>query len=140
MKNSQFNKVYEKKCDICGKIVAVSKTGNGECKHCGWYNNMLGEMNEDKIIFPNVVSLNKAKRLYREKRNLRPDLNDFLEMLHSYSEVEFWYKGLNYCLFLRDCADKKIEFGCNPSNICYFIDKDDFIQNAKIGNEYLKNI
>ena len=42
MKNNEYDKVFEKKCDVCGNILLASKTGNGECLHCGWYNNRLG--------------------------------------------------------------------------------------------------
>ena len=79
MKYNQYDKIFEKKCDICGKTLLASKTGNGECPHCGWYNNRLGEINENTVIFPNLVSLNKAKKLYKENRHIKPDLNDFLE-------------------------------------------------------------
>lgn len=137
MKTNPYDKIYEKKCSVCNKILLASKTGNGECPFCGWYNNRLGEINEDEVIFPNMVSLNKAKKLYNEGKSFRPDLNDFIEMLYFYSEVEFGYKGLNCCVCL---IDKKIEFGWSPDNVYYFTNKDDFIQNAKIGDEYVKDI
>lgn len=138
MKNNLYDKIFEKKCVVCGKTLLVSKTGNGECQHCGWYNNRLGEINEDEVIFPNLISLNKAKRLYQEGKPFRPDLNDFMEMLYFYSEVEFWYKRLNCCASLRE--DNKIEFGWSPDNVYHFTDKDDFIKNAKIGDEYVRDI
>lgn len=137
MKN-EFDTQHTTNCDVCGKAILVSKTGNGECLHCGWYNNILGARNDDKVIFPNFVSLNKAKRLYQEGKPFSPDLNDFIEMLYFYSEVEFWYKGLNCCVSIRE--DNKIEFGWSPDNVYYFADKNDFIQNAKIGDEYVKDI
>lgn len=140
MKNNQYDKIFEKKCDVCGRTLLASKTGNGECQYCGWYNNRLGEINENEVIFPNLVSLNKAKRLYQEGKPFRPDLNDFLEGLYFYSEMEFWYKGLNCCLYLRSNTNKKIEFGWSPENVYFFLDKEDFIQNAKIGGEFVKDI
>ena len=108
MKNNQYDKIFEKKCDVCGKTLLASKTGNGECQYCGWYNNRLGETNENEVIFPNLISLNKARRLYQEGKPFRPDLNDFLDGLYFYSEMEFWYKGLNCCLYLRSNMNKKI--------------------------------
>lgn len=36
IKTNQFDKIFEKKCDVCGKTLLASKTGNGECQHCGW--------------------------------------------------------------------------------------------------------
>lgn len=140
MKNSQYDKIFEKKCDVCGKVLLASKTGNGECPHCGWYNNRLGEENKDRVIFPNLVPLNKAEQLYQEGKPFRPDLNDFLDGLYFYSEMEFWYEGLNCCVFLMGDTNRKIEFGWSPENVYYFLDKEDFIQNAKIGDEYVRDI
>lgn len=70
----------------------------------------------------------------------KPDLNDFLDGLYFYSEMEFWYKGLNCCLFLTDNPQGKIDFGWSPENSYLFLDKDDFIQNAKIGDEFVRDI
>ena len=133
-----MNKTIEKKCVICGNSVLTDIYGQGRCFHCNWYNDVMDEENENEVIFPNLVSLNKAKRLYQEGKPFSPDLNDFMEMLYFYSEVEFWYKGLNCCVTLKE--DSKIEFGWSPNNVYYFTDKDDFIQNAKIGDVYVKDI
>ena len=133
-----MNKTIEKKCVICGNSVLTDTYGQGRCFHCGWYNDIMDEENENEVIFPNLVSLNKARRLYQEGKLFRPDLNDFMEMLYFYSEVEFWYKGLNCCVTLGE--DNKIEFGWSPNNVYYFTDKDDFIQNAKIGEEFVRDI
>lgn len=133
-----MNKTIEKKCVICGNTILTDKYGQGQCSHCNWYNDVMGEENANEVIFPNFVSLNKAKRLYQEGKPFSPDLNDFIEMLYFYSEVEFWYKGLNCCVSIRE--DNKIEFGWSPDNVYYFADKNDFIQNAKIGDEYVKDI
>lgn len=133
-----MNKTIEKKCVICGNSILTDKYGQGQCPHCNWYNDVVGEENVNEVIFPNFVSLNKAKRLYQEGKPFRPDLNDFVEMLYFYSEVEFWYKGLNCCVSIRE--DNKIEFGWSPDNVYYFADKNDFIQNAKIGDEYVKDV
>ena len=133
-----MNKTIEKKCVICGNSVLTDIYGQGRCFHCNWYNDVMDEENENEVVFPNLVSLNKAKRLYQEGKPFSPDLNDFMEMLYFYSEVEFWYKGLNCCVTLKE--DSKIEFGWSPDNVYYFADKDDFIKNAKIGNEYIQDI
>lgn len=140
MKSNQYEKTYEKKCVICGKTFLASKTGNGECLHCGWHNNRIGEINENEVIFPNLISLNKAKIMYSEGKPLKPDLNDFLDGLCFYGEMEFRYKRLNCCLFLRNNPNKKIELGWNPENIYYFLNKEDFVQNAKIGDEFVRDI
>ena len=53
--------------------------------------------------------------------------------------MEFWYKELNCCVYLIG-PDSKIEFGWSPENVYYFSNKEDFIQNAKIENEYVRDI
>ncbi len=129
-----------KRCDVCGEILSDGEKENNECPHCNWYNNSLGEINETEVIFPNKVSLIKAKQLYKEGKSIEPDLDDFLEMLYFYSEAGFRYKDLDCCLFLVGETETKIEFGWSPENVYYFNDKQDFIDNAKIGNEYVKDI
>lgn len=78
--------------------------------------------------------------LYQEGKTFRPDLIDFLDGLYFYSEMEFWYKELNCGVFLRGDTNRKIEFGWSPENVYYFLNKEDFIQNAKIGDEYVRDI
>lgn len=92
----------------------------------------------DRVIFPNLISLNKAKKLYKEGKPFKPDLNDFLDMTNFYSETEFWYKGINFNLF--ESNEGVIEFCWSPDEIYYFNNKEDFIKNAKIGDKYVRNI
>lgn len=129
-----------KKCDVCSKTLLASKTGNGECSHCNWYNNRLGEINKDKVIFPNLISLSKAKKLYNENKPFKPDLIDFLEAFEFYGETGFEYNNLMFCLYRY--GDIGIELGWGPKNdeVAYFKNKEDFIKNAKIGNEYVRDI
>ena len=112
MKNNQYDKIFEKKCDVCGKTLLASKTGNGECQYCGWYNNRLGEINENEVIFPNLISLNKAKILYQEGKPFRPDLNDFLDGLYFYSEMLFEYNSEVYEVFLKANKNSKSNDDC----------------------------
>ena len=139
-KESPGKRKFPKTCSVCEESFLVDQFGQGECPHCNWYNNRLGEINQNDVVFPNLVSLNKAKQLYKEDKPFRPDLKDFLDALYFYSEVEFWYNGLNCCMCLRGNADTKIEFGWSPENVYYFSNKEDFIQNAKIGDEYVRDI
>ncbi len=135
--DSPRRRIFKTKCPVCGSNTLKDRYGHGECENCGWNIDDLSKRCKNSVTFPNLISLNKAKRLYKEGKPLKPDLNDFVEMLYFYSEVEFWYKGLNCCVCLRD---KKIEFGWDSDNIFYFTDKNDFVKNAKIGDEYVKDI
>ena len=139
MKNSSYDKIYEKKCDVCHKILLASKTGNGECPHCGWYNNRLGEINEDEVIFPNLISLNKARNLYKESKPFKPNLSDFLDGFNMYGEMQFIYKNID-CELFRSNNEGGISFYYEEGNEILFKNKEDFIQNAKIGDEYVRDI
>ena len=131
-----MNKTIEKKCIICGNSVLTDMYGQGRCFHCNWYNDVMDEENENEVIFPNLVSLNKAKRLYQEGKPLKPDLNDFLEMLNFYSEVEFTYNGTCYCLFItgEDCV---IDYSCSQDFSFCFKNTEEFIEKAKTIEGYL---
>ena len=94
-KNKLYEKIYEKECMVCGHKYLGDFYGQGRCSNCNWHNNKLSEENENSVIYPNVVSLNKAKELSKNNRVLKPDLNDFLEMFDFYGEVCFEYKGLS---------------------------------------------
>ena len=139
MQNNPYDKIYEKKCDVCSKILLASKTGNGECPHCGWYNNRLGEVNNDKVIFPNLVSLNKAKRLNAEGKPFKPDLNDFLDGFYFYGEIQFRYKDIE-CELIRSNNKGGISFCYEEGNETIFSNREDFIKNAKIGDKYVRDI
>ncbi len=133
-----MEKNIEKKCVVCGNIVMTDIYGQGDCKNCGWYNDLMGEENENEVIFPNLVSLAKAKKLYKEGKEIRPDLSDFLDGFMFYGEMEFIYNNL--CCDLFGHGEEGIAFGWSPENVYYFSGKEDFIKNAKIGDEYVRDI
>lgn len=130
---------FDKPCSVCGKIIKKDVYNQGECQSCTWFNNKVADENPDAVVYPNLVSLNKAKLLYAEWKSFRPSLEDFLDAFNNYGEMEFKYKDL-YCALFRGKNNEGIEFGWNPKNIYYFSDKEDFIQNAKIGEEFVRDI
>lgn len=138
--DSPGKRKYEQKCPVCNHTTLIDQFGNGECEHCGWILSKLDCKKQNDVIYPNLISLNKARKFYKEGKNLAPDFDDFIEGLEFYGEMEFWYNGLNCCLSLRNDPNKKIEFGWNPENVYYFLNKEDFIQNAKIGDEFVRDI
>lgn len=131
----------EKKCVVCGKKIMKedNENPNFDCPFCMWNNNRLSEENEDLVIFPNLTSLNKAKRLYKEGKSLAPDLNDFLDMFEMYGEVGFEYKGISYGLY-KSNGRIELSWGPNSCETIYFKDKSDFIKNAKIDLKYIRDI
>ena len=53
------------KCAVCGQVVYVDNFGQGDCEHCGWHQNEMSLEYPNKVIYPNMVSFNKAKALYK---------------------------------------------------------------------------
>ena len=138
MKKNPYEKIIEKKCSVCKNTLLVDQYGNGSCPHCGWYNTIGDGQNEDCVIFPNVVSENKARKLVSEGKPLRPSLEDFLDMFYFYGETDFEYKGQSYCLFWSE-DNSEIEFDSEKFQF-FFKDKEDFIKNAKIDGVYVRDI
>lgn len=132
-------KIDLKVCDICGKIVAVDQFGYGKCENCGWCQDPTRIKNPDVVMYPNRMSLNKAKMLYKKGRKIEPDLDDFLDGLFMYSEMEFWYNNKNYGVCR---ANGRIEFfeNQNPNSLQYFNSREEFKNRANIDGILLKDI
>jgi len=134
---SIYDNIFKKKCAVCGHTYMADIYEQGECKNCGWYNGVIYNENPDKVIFSNMVSLNKAKSLYNNQKSLRPSLDDFVQAFEFYGEVGFDYHGIDFGLFRGD--EGNIEFSCKNFTE-YFADKADFCKNAKIGGELVRDI
>ena len=143
MKKNYLEKNIEKKCAVCGGNYMTSELDLYPCPHCGWYNDLMCEEHENEVVYRNLISFNKAKELHAEGKPLKPNLNDFLKGLYFYSEMQFYYKGKGYGLFLTSHDSNKdvidfFEFDCDSIGI--YDTKEDFIANAKIGDEYVRDI
>ena len=134
---------YEKKCEVCGKIVKVDVYEQGECKNCGWFNCLLNEENPDEVALPNTLSLNKARQLYKEKSPLEPDFDDFIKALYSYGEMQFEYNGTYYAVEFvgrsKDYFDIQL-YNSKTQEKFLFKTKEDFKNNAKVEGALLKDI
>ena len=139
MKKNQFDEIFKKKCAVCNKIVLADIYGQGECPHCHWYNSNMNEEHENKVIFPNLISLTKAKSLYKEGKTFTPSLSDFLDGFMFYGEMKFVYNNID-CELIRSNNESGISFCYEEGNTILFTDKEDFIKNAKIGDEYVRDI
>ena len=142
-KESPGKRKFPKTCSVCNESFLVDQFGQGECPNCNWYTDTLSEKNKNEVTYPNLISLNKAKQLYKEGKPFKPDLNDFLAGFKFYGEMKFFYKNFDCCLF-RGNNEGTIEFDYNNyvgiSDSVNFMNKEDFIENAKIGNEYVRDI
>lgn len=57
--------------------------------------------------------------------------------------MQFEYKGVYYAVELVYDENKKLKiqlYNCQTKQECFFEDGEDFKNNAKIGNEYVKDI
>ena len=100
------------KCPVCGNLILVDKVGNGsKCLNCSWIKSSLNEEFPDRVICPNLISLNKAKALYIEKKP--------------------FIRGKNYIVDLFLVNTEK----CNT-----FKSVNEFKEKAQIDNKLLKDI
>ena len=130
----------EKVCDACKKNVMADQFGQGECEHCGWYQNDMGCEFPDRVVFPNIVTLNKAKLLVKAGKPLLPDFEDFMGGLFFYGEMEFDFEGRTFEISLVSDDSENITIGDSPTNIQTYKDREDFMANAHINGMLLKDI
>ncbi|MCI8555128.1 MAG: hypothetical protein HFI85_00935 [Clostridia bacterium] len=128
------------KCPVCGNLILVDKVGNGsKCLNCSWIKSSLNEEFPDRVICPNLISLNKAKALYIEKKPFIPDFNDFISGLNFYGEMQFSYQGKTYGV-TRGKNDIVDLFLVNTEKCNTFKSVNEFKEKAQIDNKLLKDI
>ena len=125
------------KCPVCGKICAVDQFGNGECDNCSWGLGRDDGKFPDKVMYPNLVSLCKARRLYKEGKPLKPDFDDFIAGLEMYSEMTFYYKGVEAAVYYGENRNIHMEYGRQNS---VFPTEEEFRDNARADGKLLKDI
>jgi hypothetical protein len=113
---------------------------NGRCSYCDWDQNADSMDFPDRVRYPNLVSFNKARRLFEQGKPLIPSLEDFVGGLFFYREMHFEYKGKSYGVCLRD--EEIIEFFENKieESAQFYKTEDEFMVNAHIGGALLKDI
>lgn len=135
--------IYKKPCEVCKKIIDVDIYKQGECPFCGWHNCFLNEEHPNSVAMPNLISLNKAKQLYNEGKPFEPDLEEFIEALHAYGEMQFEYQGVHYAVELVEHENGKIKislYNSQTKEVTIFNDDTEFINNAKVENKPIKDI
>ena len=127
-------------CQVCGNLIFVDSVGNGDkCLNCGWDHSKLHEEFPDRVMCPNLVSLNKARELYKEGKPLMPDFNDFIAGYNFYGEMEFTYQGIKYGLM--GVENVGVEFwGINTDKYEIYRDIEEFGQKAQINGKLVKDI
>jgi len=133
------------KCDVCGNVALIDQYGNGDCEKCGWRINVCNREYPDIVHYPNLISLNKAKKLYKEGKRLLPSFDDFIAGLVMYSEMEFDYKGESYLVLYDKSKEKEmklgaVEFAKYGEDFKVFTSTQDFKDKASINGKLLKVI
>ena len=137
-KQHEYN--IKSKCPVCGHVIFMDSVGNGDkCKNCGWDHSKLHDEFPDRVMCPNLISLNKARKLYKEGKPFIPDFEDFIDGYNFYGEMEFTYKGITYGLM--GIENEGVEFcGMNTDVYEMFKDIEEFEQRAQIDGKLVKDI
>ena len=138
-----YDEIFDKPCSVCGKIIKKDVYDQGECPYCSWINDGLADKNPNVVLYPNLISLNKARLLYAEGKPFQPNLDEFLDALYCYSEVQFEYNGTYYAVELMGNEIEKREislFNSKTKEQFIFKTRDDFKNNAKVEGKLLKDI
>lgn len=140
----RFNKhiMKEGKCAVCRSTVMIDEIGNGDvCPKCGWHQDAAAIELPNQILLTNMISLNKAKKLYSEGKPLAPEFNDFLEFCDDYNEVEFSYGKKQYCVTKSDDDIFALyECGNNAVLLGKYQSIEDFAHNASIAGTLIKDL
>lgn len=142
-KKNIYEPIFDGVCDVCGAKMKKDVYKQGDCSNCGWKNNADTDENPDIVVYPNLISLNKAKKLYKQGKPFEPDLDEFIEALHQYSEVQFKYNGVYYGVELVDFKDDDFHvqlFNSQTKQGEIFNNYADFKNGAKIDGKFLKDI
>lgn len=134
-------KIKKIRCACCGAPVMVDQWGQGACQVCHWYQGE-DDLNPDWIpvvVYPNMVSLNRARQLYKEGKPLKPTMDEFIEAYRQYGEMELHYKGRDYGLITVGGEIKFYEWRVKGSTQSYGT-IEDWRENANIAGALLKDI
>ena len=125
------------KCPVCGKTVLIDRYGNGECNNCTWNVDSINIKFPDRVEYPNTISLDKAKKLYREGKPFKPSFDDFIAGLEQYSEMTLYYKKKEAAVFFY--TDEKVRLEWNGKTTIY-PNIADFRKNARLDDKLLSEI
>lgn len=137
--NDPYAKDLLKACDVCGRPVLIDQFGYGDCENCGWCQDKRSKNTPNMVMYPNIVSLNKAKDLFKNKQKIVPSLDDFIEGLKIYKEMSFTYNNKNFSVIMRN---NQVEFSNDEKiyEIQIFSNIESFKNKANIDGKLLKDI
>ncbi len=138
-----YDEIFDKSCSVCGRKIKKDVYDQGDCPFCKWKNNHFADINPNTVFYPNLISLNKAKQLYKAGKPFEPNLDEFIEALFFYSETQFEYKGTYFAVELvgKNKDELNIQlYNSKTKESQIFKTKDDFKNNAKVDGKLLKDI
>jgi len=141
IKKNPYEQNIQKKCHVCKNQVAIDQFGNGDgCSVCGWQQNDKGWEFPDRVIAPNLTTLNKAISRYSTGRPNEVDFDDFIGAYMFYAEMEFWYNNIKYAVSWNDKQAAVALFNEKTRMSTYYKDILDFAANASIDGRKLVDI
>lgn len=137
-KQHEYN--IESKCPVCRHVIFVDSVGNGDtCINCGWDHSKIHDGFPDRVMCPNLISLNKARKLYKEGKPFIPNFEDFIDGYNFYGEMKFTYNGITYGLM--GIENEGVEFwGINTDIYQMFKNIEEFAEKAKVDGKPIKDI
>ena len=137
-KQHEYN--IESKCPVCSHVIFVDSGGKEvTCKDYEWDHSKIHDEFPDRVMCPNLISLNKARKLYKEGKPFIPNFEDFIDGYNFYGEMEFTYNGITYGLM--GIENEGVEFwGMNTDTYEMFNDIEEFAEKAQINGKFVKDI
>jgi hypothetical protein len=133
-------KIKKIRCVCCGEPVTVDQWGQGRCSHCKWFQAEYYQDYPDRVIIPNMVTLNRARKLFKEGKPFKPTFEEFLMAWEDWGELEFHYKSRRYGLRMgRDDEIRFYEWNVKEG-LQTFNTIEEFRDNAHIGGVLLKDL
>ena len=139
-KMTNQNSKIQVPCQVCGKSVLVDPYGNGFCENCGWVQNREYDKYPDDVRYPNIVSFNKAKRLFAEGKPLSLSFEDFIDGLKFYKEMQFDYDGKTYGVLIRENDSVHFYLFHSLENYQIYPSVSDFHEKAHINGTPLSSL
>ena len=137
------NSKIQAPCQVCGKSVLVDPYGNGFCENCGWVQNREYDKCPDDVRYPNLISYNKAKLLFAQGKALLPSLEDFIDGLEFYKEMQFEYECNTYGVIITGGVESDFVVFYRFNTLegqQKFSNTREFLERANIGGKLLNKI
>ena len=83
-------KNFPMRCPVCEKIVFINQNYGDTCNNCTWFVDKNGSKFPDRVEYPNMISLNKARKLYQEGKPFKPSFEDLIEAFKIYGEMSLY--------------------------------------------------